>query len=157
MTVRQFPFSIHCNNRSRVFQESPIKHTYFDCWSFIIGNKSTTTEQKQLLLCFWLWNAQGGFNTQVYQGSMGLTSKAIMGHKGVSYAFMVRALHYRPNCKQPQMDKVLDSSTWVRVQIPLVKMYSVRAQPHQNPLAPDLRIPPMLFNENAADFRHLRI
>ena len=37
------------------------------------------------------------------------------------------------------------------------EIYSVRAQPHQNPLAPDFRIPAMLFNENAADFRSQRI
>ena len=34
-------------------------------------------------------------------------------------------------------------------------MYSVRAQPHQNPVAPDFRIPAMLSNENAPDFRPL--
>ena len=38
-----------------------------------------------------------------------------------------------------------------------IEIYSVRLRPHQNPLAADLRIPPIHFYGNAADFRSQRI
>ena len=38
-----------------------------------------------------------------------------------------------------------------------IEIYSVRLRTHQNPLAADLRIPPIHFYGNAADFRSQRI